>query len=293
MKGFMIKRITSILLLLIVVMNSAIAFADAVDGDVIISLGDNLTQAEREAILKEFGEPKNAQIIVTTNAEEHEYLGGIIPAKQIGSIAISSVMITFTEKGSGLNVEASDRITYITEQNYTNALITAGIEDADIKITSPRNASGTAALTGIMKAYEISTGKAISEEVKKVANEEMIRSAELGEEIGEEKAAEIMSKIKLEVANRKPETTEEVREIVIGIVKNLDVSLSDEQTEKLVELYDKMKSLDIDWNKVANRIEDFASKASDYLASEEGQNFLQKLKEVIIVIIDWFASLFR
>jgi uncharacterized protein YpuA (DUF1002 family) len=292
-KGFMIKRITSILLLLIVVMNSAIAFADAVDGDVIISLGDNLTQAEREAILKEFGEPKNAQIIVTTNAEEHEYLGGIIPAKQIGSIAISSVMITFTEKGSGLNVEASDRITYITEQNYTNALITAGIEDADIKITSPRNASGTAALTGIMKAYEISTGKAISEEVKKVANEEMIRSAELGEEIGEEKAAEIMSKIKLEVANRKPETTEEVREIVIGIVKNLDVSLSDEQTEKLVELYDKMKSLDIDWNKVANRIEDFASKASDYLASEEGQNFLQKLKEVIIVIIDWFASLFR
>ena len=293
MKGFMIKRITSILLLLIVVMNSAIAFADAVDGDVIISLGDNLTQAEREAILKEFGEPKNAQIIVTTNAEEHEYLGGIIPAKQIGSIAISSVMITFTEKGSGLNVEASDRITYITEQNYTNALITAGIEDADIKITSPRNASGTAALTGIMKAYEISTGKAISEEGKKVANEEMIRSAELGEEIGEEKAAEIMSKIKLEVANRKPETTEEVREIVIGIVKNLDVSLSDEQTEKLVELYDKMKSLDIDWNKVANRIEDFASKASDYLASEEGQNFLQKLKEVIIVIIDWFASLFR
>ena len=37
-----------------------------------------------------------------------------------------------------------------------------------------------------MKAYEISSGEAIDDDVKKIANEEMVRTAELGEEIGDE-----------------------------------------------------------------------------------------------------------
>lgn len=293
MKNFTKKKIVSILLLIVLVISSTPVFADAVVGDVIISLGGDLSQTEREAILKEFGAPENAQIIETLNEEEHEYLGEVIPSAQIGCIAISSVMITYTEKGSGLNIDTSDKISFITEEMYINALITAGVEDADIKITSPRNASGTAALTGIMKAYEISTGEAISEDVKKVANEEMVRNSELGREIGNEKATEIMGRIKQELATKKPGTTQEVEDIVANVMNDFDINLTEEQTDKLVELYDKMKALDIDWNKVSSRIEDYASKASDYLSSEEGQSFLQKVKEFFNVLFDWFASLFR
>lgn len=287
------RKFISVFLLIIILIGSIPVFSDAVVGDVIISLGDDLTESEKEAILDEFNPPENAQMIVTTNAEEHEYLGAVVPASRIGNIAISSVMITYTEKGSGLKVDTSDKITYITDENYINALITVGVEDAYIKITAPKNATGTAALTGIMKAYEVSTGEAIDDNLKKVANEEMIRTAELGELIGNEKAIEIFNKIKQEIAEKKPQTTEEIRAIVINIVNNFNINLSDEQIEQLVSLFDKMKNLDIDWNKVSNQIEDIAKKASDYLSSEEGQGFLQSLKSFLNALIDWIASLFR
>lgn len=287
------RKFISVFLLVILMMNSITVFADAAVGDVIVSLGDNLTESEKEAILKEFNPPENAQMITTTNAEEHQYLGGVVPAGKIGNNAISSVMITYTEKGSGLNVNTSDRITYITDQNYINALVTAGVEDADIKITAPKNASGTAALTGIMKAYEVSTGKAIDEDIKKVANEEMVRTAELGDLIGNDKATELINLIKQEIAEKKPGTTEEVRDIIINIINNYNINLTDQQIEKLVELFDKMKDLDIDWKQVSNQLKNIAGKASDYLSSEEGQGLLQGLKQIIIAFMDWIISLFQ
>lgn len=287
------RKLISIFLIVIIMIGSATAFADAVVGDVIVSLGDDLTEKEKEEILEEFNPPENATMIVTTNAEEHKYLGEVVPAGKIGNNAISSVMITYTKKGSGLKVDTSDKITYITDNIYTNALITAGVEDADIKITAPKNASGTAALTGIMKAYEISTGEVIDDDIKKVANEEMIRTAELGEQIGDEKASDLINKIKQEIAEKNPKTKEEVRDIVINIINNFKLSLSDERIEQLVALFDKMKNLDIDWNQVYNQIENIAKKASDYLSSEEGQGFLQSLKLFFNKMIDWIASLFR
>lgn len=287
------RKLISIFLIVIIMIGSATAFADAVVGDVIVSLGDDLTEKEKEEILEEFNPQENATMIVTTNAEEHKYLGEVVPAGKIGNNAISSVMITYTKKGSGLKVDTSDKITYITDNIYTNALITAGVEDADIKITAPKNASGTAALTGIMKAYEISTGEVIDDDIKKVANEEMIRTAELGEQIGDEKASDLINKIKQEIAEKNPKTKEEVRDIVINIINNFKLSLSDERIEQLVALFDKMKNLDIDWNQVYNQIENIAKKASDYLSSEEGQGFLQSLKLFFNKMIDWIASLFR
>ncbi len=287
------RKLISIFLMLVIVISSITAFADAAVGDVIISLGDDLTEGEKEAILTEFNPPENPQLITTTNVEEHEYLGGVIPAGKIGNKAISSVMITYTEKGSGLKVDTSDKINFITDKNYINALITAGVEDADIKITAPRNATGTAALTGIMKAYEVSTGEVIDEDIKKVANEELVRTAEIGEIIGNEKAEELINRIKQEIADKNPKTTDEVRDIIINIVNNYNINLTDEQIDQLITLFDKMKSLDIDWKQVSNQIQNIAGKASDYLSSEEGQGFLQGLKSFLNVLIDWIASLFK
>lgn len=291
----MYKKFINIFLLIIIIMGTmtGLAHADAAVGDSIVSLGADLTESEKQAILTEFNAPENAQMIVTTNAEEHQYLGDVIPAGRIGNFAISSVMITYTESGSGLNVETSDKITYITDENYINALITVGVEDADIKITSPRNATGTAALTGIMKAYEVSTGEAISDDLKKAANEEMIRTVELGEEIGNDEAIDLFNRIKQEIAEKNPQTTEEIREIVINVVNNFNINLTDEQIEQLVSLFDKMKNLDIDWNQVSNQIEDIGNRASEFLSSEEGQGFLQRLQSFINELIEWIGSLFR
>lgn len=63
-------------------------------------------------------------------------------------------------------------ISRITDEMYLNALMTAGVKDAKVYVTAPFEVSGTAALTGLMKAYETTSGEKISEDVKKVANEE-------------------------------------------------------------------------------------------------------------------------
>jgi len=145
-----------------------------------------------------------------------------------------------------------------------------------------------------MKAYEISTGEAIDKDIKRIANEEMVTIAELGEVIGNKEVSDLVNRIKQEIADKRPNTRQEVRDIVLNIVTNsIDVNLTDEQIEKLVSLFDKMKELDIDWNKVSNQVQDVVQKASDFLSSEEGQGFLQDLKIIINKLIDWIASLFR
>lgn len=284
------KFFSMFLLLFLFVANFTISsFADVAVGDSIISFGADLSESEKDSIFKEFNPPENVQEIVTTNAEEHKYLGGVVPNSKIGNFAISSVMITYTEKGSGLKVDTSDKITYITDESYINALITAGVEDADIKVTSPRNASGTAALTGIMKAYEVSSGEVIDDSIKKAANEEMIRTVEIGEVIGNDKAVELFNKIKQEIAKQNPKTTEEVRDIIINIANNYNINLTDEQIEQLVSLFDKMRSLDIDWNRVSNQIEDIGNKATEFLSSEEGKGFLENLKLFFKALLEWLT----
>ena len=284
------KFFSMFLLLFLFVANFTISsFADVAVGDSIISFGADLSESEKDSIFKEFNPPENVQEIVTTNAEEHKYLGGVVPTSKIGNFAISSVMITYTEKGSGLKVDTSDKITYITDESYINALVTAGVEDADIKVTSPRNASGTAALTGIMKAYEVSSGEVIDDSIKKAANEEMIRTVEIGKVIGNDKAVELFNKIKQEIAKQNPKTTEEVRDIIINIVNNYNINLTDEQIEQLVSLFDKMRSLDIDWNRVSNQIEDIGNKATEFLSSEEGKGFLENLRLFFKALLEWLT----
>ncbi len=84
---------------------------------------------------------------------------------------------------------------------YRNALVTAGIKDAKIKVSSPFQVSGTAALTGIIKAFEDITGEEITEIEKKIASEEIAKTATLGNEIGQEKAEELISSIKIYIIN--------------------------------------------------------------------------------------------
>jgi uncharacterized protein YpuA (DUF1002 family) len=267
------------------------SLADAAVGDVIVTLGEDLTIAQKEKVLKDLEAPDNAQTITVSNAEEHEYLGDFIPKATIGSRAISSSSITLTAKDSGLSV-ATQNITSITDDMYLNALMTAGVKDADIKITAPFEVSGTAALTGIMKAYEVQTNKKIPEEVKKAANEEMVQTAELGEKVGKEKAAEFMATIKEEIAKENPQTKDDLRALIERVANDLGISLTDSELNTLVDFFNRLKDLDIDWNQVKDQLSATKEKVTTFLQSEEGQSFLDKLKNFFISIIDAIKALF-
>ena len=132
-------KCSMILLAIIFFINATIptAFADAIAGEIIVTLGEDLSQDQKDSILKEMGidDKEKVTIIYVTNEEEHNYLGDYIPASQIGSNALSSARIDMRDENTGITV-TTNKITYITGSMYSNALATAGISGAEIYVTS-------------------------------------------------------------------------------------------------------------------------------------------------------------
>ena len=60
------------------------SFADVAVGDMIVTLGEDLTEAQKNTLLSEMNAPEDAQIITVSNEEEHQYLGSYISKAIIG-----------------------------------------------------------------------------------------------------------------------------------------------------------------------------------------------------------------
>lgn len=281
------------------VLGPARVFADASPGDVVVTLGADLTSAQREAMLNEMDADQNSdQIIEVTNSEEHQYLDKYMSKAQIGTRAISSSKITIGKSGSGLT-GSTHNITYVSKDMYINALATAGVKDADVYVTAPFPVSGTAALTGLIKAYETKTGEAIPEDRKQVANEEVVTTAELGnkEGVGKEKAAELVTAIKDKMAKEAPKSTQDVENIVRDSAKQVNVNLDDADIQKLVDLFDKMRTIKIDWNGALDQMKQLQDKVSQLANSDQTKGFLAQVFAAIgaffSAIFNAIASLFK
>ncbi|QKE75731.1 DUF1002 domain-containing protein [Arthrobacter citreus] len=266
--------------------------ADSVPGETIVTLGQNLSETQRQSLLAEMGAPSDARIVTVSNQEEHKYLDGTVPNAQIGTRALSSAMITIGEKNTGIVVQ-SNNISWVTNSMYTNALITAGLKDANIIITAPFEVSGTAALTGIMKAYELSSGQVIPDDVKKVANEEMVKTAELGDSVGNDKAVQLVAKVKEALAKNPNMSTDELKSLIDRLAKDLGITLTADQKASLMALFEKMKDLNINWDQVGNQLTKAKNKISEYLNTKEGQSFIQKLKDFFSALFDAILSFFK
>lgn len=285
------KKILISLMLSLLIINPIHTFADIAEGDMIVTLGENLTDNQKNTLLAEMGAPNDVQIVTVSNEEEHKYLGKYVSQSLIGTKAISSSAITIQPKGSGITVETKN-INWVTDEMYVNALITAGVKDAKIYITAPITVSGTAALTGIIKAYEISADKTIPEEVKQAANQEMVETAKLGDSIGDKNAAALIAKVKEEIAKNKPKNDEELQKIIEQAANELNVKLTDAEMKRLMDFFNKLKDLNIDWNQVSDQLNKAQDRISKFLQSEEGQGFLEKIKQFFIWLIDTIKAIF-
>lgn len=276
------------------VANPSIVLADAAPGDVIVTLGEDLSISQKDKVLEDMGvDEKKTDIVYVSNSEEHKYLDSYIPKAQIGSKSISSAKITLGEKNTGLVVE-SNNIDYITDDMYLNALSTAGITDAKVYVTSPFEVSGTGALTGIIKAYEVSSGKVIKEENKEAANEEMVTTAKLASDqnIGQDKAVEFMKNVKEEIAKENPKTESDIRALIQRVADDMGITLTDSQLDQLVDLFNKIKDLNIDWGKVNKTFESAKEKWNNFANSEEGKNILDSFISFMNSIWNGVKALF-
>jgi uncharacterized protein YpuA (DUF1002 family) len=272
------------------------AFAEKVEGKTVVTLGENLSKDQQAKLLEEMKvvkavEAGEVEVIYVSNSEEHQYLGQYISAEQIGKKALSSAKITLTSKGSGLKVQTKN-ISWVTEAMFSNALVTAGIKDADVYVTAPFKVSGTAGLTGLLKAFEVAAGEQISEEQKQVANEEMVRTAELGERIGPDVAAELVTRLKEALADTPLETEEDYRNLVLRVAEELNVQLTEEDITALIHLLERLKGLNINWDEVGNQLRDIRNNLDEFLNQEETKSFIREFLDFLIVLIEKVKELF-
>ncbi len=211
-----------------------------------VVIGANLDEAQIEQVYADFGlERGSVSELIVTNAEERAYLEGLVSDKKIGSVALSCVYITTLEQGAGLSI-SSKNINWCSNEMYANALTTAGITDAQVMVTAPFAVSGTAALTGIYRAYEDITGTSLSDLAKSVGAEELVVTGELAEYIGSEEAAGLINELKKILDQTQNMSDEDVKAEIRKIAKQYNVEVTDAQVEQLLALCRKLEKLDVD-----------------------------------------------
>jgi len=240
------KKVISMFLAVIMLAGMTSAFA-LQKGDSRAVVGADISAEQKTAVYKTFGiEEGSVTELTVSNDEERQYLDGLVDDSIIGTKSISCVYIEVLGDGEGLQVSVSN-ISWCTEDMYVNALVTAGIDNAKLIVTSPvEGISGTAALTGVYKAYEDITGEKLDEIAKLAGTQELVVTSELADQIGSYDAVTIVNELKKVLAETVNMTDDEVRAQIKQIAEENNISVSDGQVDQLLSLCRSLEKLNPD-----------------------------------------------
>lgn len=286
------RKCISLLLALVLCAGLAVTAQAADTKEARAVIGADLSDGQINEVYKMFGiEKGSVDQLTVTNDEEREYLAGVVSDSTIGTKSISCVYIQLLDEGEGLEI-STENINWCTTAIYENALVTAGIYDAKVKIAAPFAVSGTAALTGIYKAYEDMTGKALSDDAKQTAVEELVITSEIADDIGSADATEVVNELKKMLNETASMTDDELRQEIINIADQCNVTLTDDQISQLISLVRSLEKLDADVliSKVES-IQNTVKKLSEM--GDKAGGFFASVKNFFVSIGNWFSNLFK
>ena len=279
-------------MILAVLMFASLGAAAYADGDAQARavIGANLDENQIASVYQLFNVKRgDVKEMTVTNAEEREYLEGYVDESLIGTRSISCVYVELLAEGAGMDVTTSN-ITWCTPEMYISALATAGITDAKIVVAAPFEVSGTAALTGVYKAYEDLTGKKLDDLAKAVSTQELTITGELANEIGEMDSTSIVNDLKMMLDETAQMTDEEIREQIIQIAATYNVNLTENQINQLISLCRSLEGLDADALKSrVEEVQNTLKKVSD--AKTQVIGFVEQVKKVVTSIKSFFEKI--
>lgn len=322
------KKILSILLTVCMALALCVpAFAD-VTATECVAIGADLSDSQVLDVYAQFGLTRGSVTEVkVTNAEERAYLEGVVSESVIGTRSISCIYIKLLGANTGLSVSTKN-INWCTEDMYKSALMTAGIYDAEVKVGAPFAVSGTAALTGVYKAYELMTGTKLDEEAKAAAADELVVTAELADELTEAilngsvssdvveqamqngdaqqlaeeisgaDAVAIVNELKLILNETENMTDEELRAQIVTIAAQYGYTLDEATITRLIELVRSMEGLSI--SELTEKVQQFQQSIEKFRSTmetvqeyaDQAVTFGQKVANFFKSIGDAFKSIF-
>lgn len=276
MKKLITLLFSAVLLLSMPVMAAEVDQSKIVNIDAsksIIALGADLSAEQRATVLSLMdvteADLANYQVITITNDMEHRYLDAYMDASVIGSKSLSSVKITPAESGHGVLVTTKN-INYCTTGMYRNALLTAGVSDADILVVGPTEISGTAALIGAIKGYEAMSGESVSDTTLDTAMNELITTGEIAmQDADSQDIEELIAFVKAKVAAGGLDSDDQIRSAIKEGEDKFGVTLTEDEINQIIAIMQKINQLGLDPNVLVAQAEDLYSKF--------GKDFLKNL----------------
>lgn len=233
------------------------------DSSKVVTIGTNLSDDQKKSMYEYFGTSKDSvETIEVTNQDERKYMEGIASEAQIGHKTYSCSYVEPTTSG-GIQVKVAN-LTFVTSSMIASTLTTSGVENCNVVAASPIEVSGTGALTGIMMAYETASGEKLDEGQKEAATEELVTTGELADDIGQDKATDLMNDVKENVIANDISDEDTIADTVDEKAKDLDVNLTDEQKDKIVSLMEKISQYDYDVKSLQQTLNNLEGKSEGF-----------------------------
>ena len=244
------------------------------DASKVVTLGADLTDEQKNTMMKYFKADANqVQIITVNNQDERNYLGKYISSEQIGTRTLRCAYVKPTQSG-GIKVRTAN-LNYVTCNMLANALSTAGISNCEAVAACPYEVSGTGALTGVMMAYESASGKQLDSTKKDLATKEVVVTGDVAKQVGGDNATNIINQAKLQIIGDNVQNADEIYNIVNNIAVQNNVSLSSDELTTITALLQEIvqQNYDIqDMKQTLESIQQNLNKTSDDDNSSESED---------------------
>ena len=295
-----IKKAATLLLAFLMLLIPATALADETNvtdtttAESFVCYGDDLNSEQFEKVMNLLGaDLSKDQLIKVTIDDEKALLGSIISADKIGSRSLSSARVTLTGEGTGISV-TTQNINWVTSSMYSSALATAGVDNARIVVAAPVEVSGTAALAGILKAYESAASTQLSDEAKAVAGSEMVLTGDLADMIGSDDAVKLLAMVKNAIAEYHLDDYDSLRPYVEQGAKQLGVQLTEDQIDQITKLGVQIAKLDLDPEKLAGQLNGLVDNIQKIQKVQQSAgSIFTNIKTAVQGFFNWIGSWFK
>ena len=253
--------------------------------------------------------PENVAVGSVTGQDLINYLG---EGSGNTSSMISSVLVQKQDAGEGVDVEivTPENISQITQDQYANAAITAGVNDVKIEVASVSKVTGESALTGIYKAFDVN-GEELDQERMEVAQDELETTNDIAqenadnEEFDTAKFDQAIIDIKQSLAELKEQqgelaTKEDVERIINEALEknNLQNAVTQDQIDQLMALFEKYQQTSaIDSAEVKEQLKNLSNtvqdKFGDALKQAEDSGLVDKVGNFFSQIWNAIVGLFN
>lgn len=262
--------------------------------DEIFIKGSSLNEDETQQTKDELDVNDNTKIISINPQEVSEF------TNHNYQTIYSSASIKPKKWRSGVDVDiiTKDKITDVSEAQYMNAAVSAGIQNANIKIASVNTVTGEGALTGIYKAYQNQDNDLNQQDVQN-ASEEINDLSSISKNHKNDNnysdgamnnaVANMKSDVAKEKEDNKDVTPEKTNTIVDNNLKDksLDQTLTDDEKQKIKNIIINTSNSNVvnndpktfikQTNHITDKVSDSIKNQTDKLKDSDSKNWFQKL----------------